>query len=161
MNITECPTCGKASNPKSKKGYCTEDMRKAREAWKKMIADKPTAAERDAKHQELYVKAQEAGLEAAAAATPTPMVVTDGKTNWYVEGGVCGFAWVRIVPGNSSFALWLKRTGIASKAYEGGVQVWAGNVGGQSLAIKEAWARAFAATLTEAGIQAYSASRMD
>lgn len=50
----------------------------------------------------LWIKAKMAGMEAASAMTPTPMIVSehenpldDGSTvknSWYVPGGVCGFA---------------------------------------------------------------------
>lgn len=165
MTNTTCPKCGKPSDPKStRKGYCTEDMLAARAAFKEMIANKPTKADREAAHEALYLRALEAANEAASKVTPVPMYVQNNSTGqtWKVDGGVCGFAWVNITPGNSSFARWMKDKGYARRdSYEGGVTVWSGNVGGQSLAIKEAWASAFAGVLTDAGITAHSRSRLD
>lgn len=80
---------------------------------------------------------------------------------YHVPQGVCGFAWVNIRPGNSSFARWCtKNSKGRPNSYEGGVNVWVHQFG-QSMECKEAYARAFAAVLTEAGIKAYAGSRMD
>jgi hypothetical protein len=84
------------------------------------------------------------------------------KKQYFVEGGVCGFAWVSIYPGNSPFANWLKKTERARKdSYAGGVSIWVSEYG-QSMERKEAFASAFANSLRESGIEkAYSRSRMD
>ena len=110
----------------------------------------------------LYEKAEAAGRAAAEAAVPTPMVVSEhtGKS-WYVGEGVCGFAWVKVRPGNSPFARWLRKTGkVRGAAYGGGVDIWI-SAYGQSMARKEAHARAMAKVLNEAGINGYADSRMD
>jgi len=120
----------------------------------------------------LYDKAVAAGKEAAMKRVPTPMVVgraVDLYTNEMVPGtqevvmdGVCGFAWVNIKPGNSAFANWLKKNGLARKdSYAGGVTVWVGDYN-QSMEKKEAYADAFAEVLRDNGIdRAYAQSRMD
>jgi hypothetical protein len=119
----------------------------------------------------LYKKAHEAGMEAGEKVIPQPMIVfqrenpfddTSAITKVYepVMDGVCGFAWVVIRPGTSSFARYLKSKGLASKHYYGGVSVWVGYFN-QSMTRKEAYARAFADVLREAGIDAYAGSRMD
>lgn len=118
----------------------------------------------------LYLKAYEAGAAAAAASVPTPMVVSEHanplndaspvKRSWFVSDGVCGFAWVKVRPGNSSFANWLKKNGKGRPDYPSGVAI---NISAynQSMERKEAHARAMAKVLSEAGITAYADSRMD
>jgi hypothetical protein len=130
-----------------------------------MTHTKPTT------HELLFCKARLAGLEAAEKHTPTPMVVNQHenmlddaspvKRSWTVNSGVCGFAWIIIKPGTSSFAKWLVKASHARPdGYHGGVCHYVGEFG-QSMEKKEAYAHAFAAVLSEAGIRAYSMSRMD
>lgn len=120
----------------------------------------------------LYAKADAAGRAAAEAAVPAPMIVGTAKSlfddtidttqpTYYVSEGVCGFAWVNI-PGNTGFARWAKSAGVARPdSYYKGVTFWVSGFG-QSMTRKEAYARAFAAVLTENGIaRAYAMSRMD
>ena len=123
-------------------------------------------------YMELYKKAGITGDTAAMAVVPTPMCVVQRadplddaspivKRYAPVMDGVCGFAWVIVKPGNSKFANWLKKTGIAlSDSYYGGVSVWV-NTFGQSMTRKEAYAQAFAKVLNENGIRAFAMSRMD
>lgn len=130
-------------------------------------------------HQALFDKAWAAGVAAADACTPVPMVVGtpanmmasltgDNSAGfkpdapiYVVSSGVCGFAWVNINPGNSSFANWLKKTGRATRDnYWGGVSVRI-NGYGQSMEKKSAHAGAMADVLREAGIKAHSMSRED
>jgi hypothetical protein len=77
-----------------------------------------------------------------------------------VMDGVCGFASVIVRPGNSSFANWLRKQGKGYKSYYGGWE-YSVHAFNQSLERKEAYARSFAAVLSEAGIKAYVSSRMD
>lgn len=101
------------------------------------------------------------GRKAGEAAVPTPMGVVDGPTTWVVSDGVCGFAWVNIKPAYSPVAKELVRIGLASKdSYNGGVTVWIHEYN-QSMARKEAHARAFAEILSRAGVRAHAGSRMD
>ena len=120
----------------------------------------------------LFQKAHAAGMLAAAARVPVPMVVVQRadpmndkspvvKRYEPVMDGVCGFAWVIVKPGNCSFAKFLKAKGMASKdSYYGGVNYWISGYN-QSMEKKEAYAGAFARVLSDAGIKAYSMSRMD
>lgn len=120
--------------------------------------------------QTLYYAALAAGREAGAKAAVVPMVVQDADLNgapvaggkaYYVESGVCGFASVRVTPGNCRFANWLKKRGFGRlDSYAGGVRI---NVSeyNQSLTRKEAHAQAMADVLRAAGINAYADSRMD
>lgn len=123
----------------------------------------------DAEFEALHRKAHEAGHAAATAARPTPMVVQQHESpfddnsevvqQWYVPEGVCGFAWV-LTPGNTPFARWAKRRGLFTRSYGGGLMNWVSGYG-QSMDRKEAYAGAYAAVLTEAGITAHAGSRMD
>jgi hypothetical protein len=120
----------------------------------------------------LFNKAHEAGMEAGNAVTPRPMLVGSpstplgndidpNKETWLVSEGVCGFAWIKIGDGRSAFARWLKKTDRAGDAYPRGVSIWVSEFG-QSMQRKEAYARAFANVLQEAGIKnVYAQSRMD
>jgi hypothetical protein len=121
-------------------------------------------------HETLYHQACQAGETAADAHTPTPMFVVQRENPFddtsqvvrnygAVTGGVCGFAWVTVTPGTSSFARYLKTRG-ARKGYYGGVEKRVHGYG-QSMEKKEAYAQAFAAVLREAGVNAYAESRMD
>lgn len=136
----------------------------------KIAAEKNARASRYAEFSDLYQRAIDAGVAAAAACIPAPMVVVEADPltdkpigrSWVVDSGPCGFAWVNVYPGNSSFALWLKKTGSGwRKPYgESGLQLWIGDYG-QSVERKSAFAEAFAAVLRDAGIKAYAGSRLD
>ena len=108
----------------------------------------------------LVKSAHEAGLRAGHLITPTPMIVESAGRRYHVPDGLCGFAWITIKPGTSSFARALVKDGTARKAYGGGVQVWVGEFN-QSVARKSAYAEAYAKVLREAGINAYAGSRLD
>ena len=122
-------------------------------------------------YQELYQRAHQAGMEAGNAAAPVPMVVGSPSSPlgndidprqpvYYVADGVCGFAWVHLDKAVGPFVKWLKDSRKGHKAYGKGYDIWVGEFG-QSMQRKESYARAFAAVLREAGIDAYCASRMD
>lgn len=119
----------------------------------------------------LFDQAYSAGMQAMKAATPTPIVVGHAtsvfsdemdysRPTYVVPGGLCGFAWVNIRPGNSRFARWLVKEGLARKSYSGGVD-FSVREGDQSVALKEAFADAFAEELRSNGIKAYAESRLD
>jgi hypothetical protein len=114
-----------------------------------------------------------AGTAKMREATPVPMVVSDQQQGkqYFVEGGVCGFAWVWMPykKGNVKFINTLKKLGIAGDTYNhlikkdtyrGGYQMWVSG-GGQSMQLKEAFAQGFADVLGKNGIVAYVQSRMD
>ena len=123
-----------------------------------------TTYNRYAQFQELFTKAGEAGMLAGKQAIPEPMIVkyrAMGEPRLdFISEGMCGFAWVTVRPGNCSFANWLKKKGYASKAYKGGVSIWISQFG-QSITRKEAYARAVADVLQEAGVNAIAGSRLD
>lgn len=120
-------------------------------------------------NSEIFALADAAGKAAAAAKVPVPMIVGAGAIlvngervldRSYVEAdGACGFAWV-VVPGNSSFGKYLKRERGARKGYPSGIHLWISDYD-QSMARKEAYARAFADVARGAGVDAYAGSRMD
>ena len=121
---------------------------------------------------EVYREAFEAGLKAGNEVQVTPMIVgtetspfsniiDETKQTYFVEGGVCGFAWVKIRPARGKFVQFLKDKEIGSKDnYEGGYTIWCHEFG-QSLTRKEAFVGAFAKVLREYGIDAYGQSRID
>lgn len=127
---------------------------------------------REANHRALYDGAMAAGAAAAEACVPTPMIVQQRLNplddnspvvkEWEpVAAGVCGFAWVTIFPGNSSFARWLAKEGLARKAYRGGMEIYI-SAYSQSYERKMAHAQAAAKYLREHGIEkAYSGGRLD
>jgi len=124
------------------------------------------------KHYEsIWQEATKAGDDALAKCTPTPMIVqqhsnplndnSSVEKEWFVEDGVCGFAWIVVRPGNCSFANFLKEKDYARKdSYYGGVSIWV-TVGNQSMQKKETWGRAFAEVLRKYDIDARMMSRMD
>lgn len=106
----------------------------------------------------LIARAVEEGRRAGLAAAPEPMFIQGYAP---VMEGACGFAWVNVKPAYSPVAKALVAMGMARKdGYYGGVTVWIAEYN-QSMARKEAHARAFAKVLAEAGVRAYAASRMD
>jgi hypothetical protein len=122
------------------------------------------------KYARLAKKADAAGKAAAEAKTPTPMIVGEAKSlfddsidyskpTYFVESGVCGFAWV-FVKGNTGFGRWAKNAGIASKGYPTGLNIRVSGYG-QSYERKMAYAQAYAAVLQEAGVTAYAEGRLD
>ncbi len=172
MRFCRVVGCNKIAAEISRKGYCAEHLNAARIAWKSKIAESANAsAERNAKWADLHKRAHEAGMNAGNAHTPVPMIVQEHANplddnspviRQYapVMGGVCGFAWINITPGNSSFARWLSKNKHAHKSYYGGVDVWVGEFG-QSMEKKQAYARAYAEIVSKAGITAWPMSRMD
>jgi hypothetical protein len=125
-----------------------------------------------AKFEAAYEKARLAGKAAGEACKPAAMIVTQHANpandasppvkEWYVPEGMCGFAWVKVTPGNCSFAKWLRKQKIVGgSAYGGGVDIWI-SAFGQSYERKEACAQAMAKVLVEElGIKAYAQSRLD
>ena len=154
----------------TKKDY--RDANLTREEAGEMIANLLKARGNKYKEFErILSEAIAAGNKALAECKPTPMIVQQHshplndnspvEKEWFVEGGVCGFAWVVVTPGTSSFARWLRKQGYTGKDYySGGVTIHA-NGGGQSLERKVAWASAFAGVLQDNGIDASVRSRMD
>jgi hypothetical protein len=108
----------------------------------------------------LDARAHAAGMAAGEAATPTPMVVveradpfddTSPVTRRYapVMDGMCGTAYVKVRPGNSAFARYLKASRGAFKAYGGGVQ-FSVRAFGQSFERSMAYAMAYVEVVRDA-----------
>ena len=120
--------------------------------------------------RDIFESARQAGLGAGAVSQPQEMVVQEHANmhddtsaivkEWHVPDGPCGFAWIRIRPGNSSAALYAKQHLGATTGYYGGVEISVTGYG-QSVARKEAYATAFAKVLCEHGITAFADSRLD
>jgi hypothetical protein len=110
----------------------------------------------------MFELAHKAGMLAVAGLTVEPMTVMNSDTGqrWFIEDGVCGFAWVTIRPANCAFAKWMKKVHGCHLAYGGGMQYWISDFN-QSMQKKEAYADAFAHVLNEFDIHAYAASRID
>jgi hypothetical protein len=111
-------------------------------------------------HTELFNAAHKAGMAAGEAIVPQPMTVVGGGQTYHVEGGVCGFAWIGYINGNSSFGRWVKKTGKGRKGYPSGMSIWVHQFG-QSMTRKSAYAGAFAKVLNDNGVKCYPGSRMD
>ena len=127
----------------------------------KIAAEKEARTQRYATFATIVERAHLAGMNAGNGATPSPWMVHDVHRTYLLTDGACGFAWVNVRPGGSSFARWLIANGKARRdSYLGGVTVWVPYFG-QSLARKEAYAVAYAHVLQEAGIQARADSRLD
>lgn len=137
----------------------------------KIAAESKARKTRYATFEAVYNEANRAGFAAGEAAKPEAMVVAEHvnplndasavKSAWLVADGVCGFAWVKVMPGNCSFAKWLVKNRLARPGYYGGVEIRI-SAHGQSMERKAAHAERMAAVLSEKlGIKCYADSRMD
>jgi len=133
----------------------------------KIAQEKTERLARYATFATIVERAHLAGMHAGNGTTPVPCRVVgqaEGLIQWQeyiLTDGACGFAWVNVKPGGSSFARWLIANGKARRdSYLGGVTVWVPYFG-QSLARKEAYAVAYAQVLQGAGIDARADSRLD
>lgn len=140
----------------------------------KIAAEKVARKAKYGAFEAAYAKAAEAGRAAGEAKVPQPMLVVQPsnplndnsvpKAMWHAPEGMCGFAWVNVSPGNSSFAKWLVKNKLARKAYGGGVDIWI-SAFNQSVERKEACAQAMAsvlkAELGESKLSIYASSRLD
>jgi len=114
--------CNVTPSPSSKKGYCPEHQREAKQRWLAMIKAKGAASqERKAKFADILSECLDDGQVAFDACKPTPIVVSehdnpidDGSPvvkQWVGMEGDCGMARVLIVPANCSFAVWCRNNG--------------------------------------------------
>lgn len=88
----------------------------------------------------------------------------DYKKPVYVMDGLCGFAWINVGDGRSSFAKWLKANNKGRKDYYGGYQIWSSRFSadnGQSVDRKAAGCAAAAKVFEKYGLKAYVGSRLD
>jgi len=166
----KCATQGCDLPTSGKSKYCKEHKAIARKKWLETIAQ--ANAERDAKYarfEQLLKDAHLAGERAVKATNPEPMIVAEHhnplddtspvKRAWICKQGVCGFAWINIK--DRSFNAYLKKHDIGRQdSYYGGRTIWV-SAYGQSYELKRAYALAYAHVLNDAGINAYSGSRLD
>jgi hypothetical protein len=138
----------------------------------KIAAESAARRARYAQFEEVFNEANRAGFAAGEAMTPRAMIVSEHvnplddtsavKRQWHASEGACGFASVKIRPGNGSFAKWLVKNGHARKGYYGGVEI---NISahGQSIERKEAHARKMAEVLkAKLGLEfCFADSRLD
>lgn len=124
-----------------------------------------TMTSKEKQFKAIWAEALVRGLEAGKRANPEPMTVVmqaSGETKrFYEPEGLCGFAWVNIRPGTSSFARWLKSKGVAETDWTYGGVSYHVREHNQSIERKEAHAEAIADTLKEHGIDAIAMSRLD
>lgn len=120
-------------------------------------------SDREMKYFQWIHEAEKAGNEAAkeAAKHLKSYAIMQNGVQIDTLHGLCGFAWVKIKNGKSSLARFMVKEKLADKGTYGGVEVWVG-VGGQSVDIKSAYARAYARKLSElSGEEAVGQSRLD
>jgi len=127
-----------------------------------MICNEATAAGKSAV-EKLQVVPMIVGQETSLFSN----VIDRTKPTYYVEDGVCGFAWCSVYPinkGNTRAGKeerkLLERFGFRKNDYEKTYQLWI-SAYNQSMQKKETYARAFAEVLRANGIKAYAGSRMD
>lgn len=145
-----CPTSGKSK-------YCIEHKKEAYKNWREMITQKAEEKEeRNIKFQELWEKACQAGVEEVGKAE-LRMVTVSGLSPF----PICGFAWVKVYPGNCAFANWLRKNGHGeTNDFGGGLSIWISQYN-QSCDLKYAYAKGMAKVFADAGIKAYAESRLD
>jgi hypothetical protein len=110
--------------------------------------------------EQIYSEAHNAGMVALNKCVPRPMVVNAVDKSYYVEDGLCGFAYIIIRPARGQLISWLKKNNIGRKHYNGGYSIFVGE-GDQSVAKKEAYAKAFAEVLKKYDINCHVETRLD
>lgn len=105
---------------------------------------------------QIHGLAHAAGREAADRTVPTPFVVERYGTIW---DGACGFAWIELADGRTSFARWLVEQGIAHFTRPG-VRLYS-KAETQSLDKKLAYAEAYGEVLRSNGMECTIGSRLD
>ena len=98
--------------------------------------------------------------ESTASSDANAIAAASSRRVDFVDDGPCGFAWVTVKPGNSSFARFLVKENLARKAYYGGVEIWI-SAHNQSYQRKMEHARAMAQYFRNFGIDAFANGRLD
>lgn len=121
-------------------------------------------AEAEAAYRKGYEAAQPVPMIVGSPSTPFGKDIDPRKDMWFVNDGVCGFAWIWFLNGRGKFASFLKEKG-ASKPYDTkGLHLWSSRLmkgDGQSMARKEAGCKAAVEVFRKYGIECYVQSRMD
>ena len=133
----------------------------------KIAAEKVARAAKYESFAALYAKAQAVGFQAGETTKPRPMGIVEcdamgrpiGPTHVEYEG-MCGFASVIVRHANKGFGHWLITTGLARKSYYGGAEIWI-HSHNQSYARKVAHADAMVKVMRDAGVEAFTSSRLD
>lgn len=109
-------------------------------------------------YQRAVKEGQEAVQKLIESKTLQPMIVQERASpvddsseivkEYFVEDGVCGFAWIVIKPATSAFAKWLVKNDIASPHWQGGISIWVHEYD-QSMQKKSAFARGFAKVIKD------------
>jgi hypothetical protein len=126
---------------------------------------------------DILVEASESAEQAVKACRPTPIIVGSPSTplgndvdptqqTWFVEGGVCGFAWVVIRPARGTIVAELKKRKIGGAHYGGGYSFSSWQLA-PSIRQDQSYERAVAAArgavevLKKYGVNAYVDARID
>ncbi|WP_156171639.1 DUF6883 domain-containing protein [Methylophilus sp. TWE2] len=120
----------------------------------------PVGLHGDELYEDIYKRANTAGLKAAENCVPIPMVIEGYGP---VFGGECGDAWVTIPNDEAGMKAWLKSNNIGTKDYklgwrvDGNLEQFQPSKGEfwtlQAIAPKEAYARAFCKVLNDNNIK--------
>jgi len=153
--------------------YCWHHRAEARKNWKNSIEKKSQdRKQRYANFDRVWNKACRLAREESDKCVPTPMTVVENqdplddnsplKKAWFVRSGVCGYAWLVVRPGNSSFAKWMRKNKDSRQAYHGG-EHWSCPLRIQSMEIQIAYIHEFVRVLESElkDIKVYSMNRMD
>lgn len=127
--------------------------------------------------ERIWQEAKDAAEQAVINTIPTPMIVGTPtsflgsdidytKPTYFVAGGACGFAWVKIFPARGKFVNYLKSIEVGRvDTYYGGYRIWADDIanipGGQSYELKRVAVGAAVEVFTKYGINCYGDGRLD
>ena len=124
----------------------------------------------DSFFSELYNHARKVGYAAGKEHEPTPKLfrrfMAHGdftgsvENEWQASDGALGIAWIVIRPGNCPFGNWLKRNKKGGVGFKNTIHIIISDHA-QSYECKIKHAEAMASIFREAGINAYSHSRLD
>lgn len=114
-----------------------------------------------AQFQHIYDAAHEAGYTAGKRAIPNSKFLAqpNGAKLWIEPRGECGMAWIAF-SGNTPWSKWCNEQGICDNDHPRGKRIWVHHFG-QSYERKLAYAKAFAQTLKDNGINAFSCGMVD
>lgn len=116
-------------------------------------------------YADVYNEAKGAAKQAFAMATPTPMVVTGDKEDYFISEGLCGFAWVTVkLDARTQEGRALRElgaTGSASRGWQFSFNDIVPEYRGQSVERMMVGCQAFANVLNSWGVEARATYRLD